>query len=360
MLGKKLYLQAMNIHQGGGQSLLLSLLDAIPLDLQVVALLDQRIANMVTLPSNIEVKFVKPALFNRLNAEWWLSKHVNASDCVLCFGNLPPLLPLKGYTMVFVQNRYLVDSVSLVGFSLKTKLRLMVERFWLNRCIRHANHFIVQTESMKRLFYLNNLPDESVVCIWPFASLESLPASVEVLAENNISSVINDRFIYVASGEPHKNHYHLIEAWIILAKEGLRPQLCITVDRLAYPKLCSYVNWAIDQYKLNVHNIGFLSHSVLLEIYQDYDVLIYPSLLESYGLPLIEARQQGLKIVASELDYVRDLVDPQETFDPTSAISIARSVKRYLGSESENRSIMSASEFLRCVINRWMTIKNKE
>jgi hypothetical protein len=48
------------------------------------------------------------------------------------------------------------------------------------------------------------------------------------------------------------------------------------------------------------------------------------------GLPLIEAREAKVDIIAAELDYVRDVVTPVQTFDPNSPISIARSVKRYL------------------------------
>ena len=37
-------------------------------------------------------------------------------------------------------------------------------------------------------------------------------------------------FIYVATGEPHKNHKRLIEAWKILGRDGIKPSLCLTID----------------------------------------------------------------------------------------------------------------------------------
>ncbi len=58
--------------------------------------------------------------------------------------------------------------------------------------------------------------------------------------------------------------------------------------------------------------------------------LIFPSKTESLGLPLIEAASAGLPIIASELDFVRDVCVPNETFDPYSSTSISRAVKRLL------------------------------
>ena len=46
--------------------------------------------------------------------------------------------------------------------------------------------------------------------------------------------------------------------------------------------------------------------------------------------PLIEAKYLNLPVLAGELDYIRDLIDPIQTFDPNSSISIYRAVKRFL------------------------------
>ncbi len=275
---------------------------------------------------------------------------VASTDRVLCFGNLPPLFPLKCKVMVFLQNRYLVESVSLTGFSLKTRFRLSIERLWLAICAHHASQFIVQTESMKRLLCQRKICDPSDVNIWPFSLMNPSLLSVVDAKINNTVIKKNCRFIYAATGEPHKNHRCLIDAWVLLAMEGLRPQLCVTLDSKIYSDLCRQIDERINKYQLNVCNIGFLSHSDLLKEYQSYDALIYPSLVESYGLPLIEAQQQGLKIIAAELDYVRDVVNPEVSFDPNSAVSIARSIKRFMGIPHKDLSALSASDFLHMIL----------
>jgi glycosyltransferase involved in cell wall biosynthesis len=77
--------------------------------------------------------------------------------------------------------------------------------------------------------------------------------------------------------------------------------------------------------------LDFFPHDQVLVLYSQAQALIYPSRFESFGLPLIDANQAGLPVLAAELDYVRDVLDPTQSFDPESPDSIARAVKRYIG-----------------------------
>jgi glycosyltransferase involved in cell wall biosynthesis len=58
--------------------------------------------------------------------------------------------------------------------------------------------------------------------------------------------------------------------------------------------------------------------------------LIFASSLESFGLPLLEARALGVPVLAAERDFVREVCEPQQTFDPASPHSIADAVRRFL------------------------------
>lgn len=69
-------------------------------------------------------------------------------------------------------------------------------------------------------------------------------------------------------------------------------------------------------------------------------------------MPLVEARQAGLQVVASELDFVRDVLDPDETFDPDSSISIARAVKQFLGISEQGLPLHDASGFMKYILRK--------
>lgn len=347
VISARLLIHATNVHQGGGKSLLVALLAAIPGDVKVVAQLDSRIALPGDLPENLVLRFVPPSVRRRLQAEWWLARNAQHHDVIICFGNLPPLFKLRGQVVVFVQNRYLADDIKLKGFSLKTRLRLGLERLWLAGKMANADEFIVQTSSMKRLLGARTgVP----VRVLPFMANHDGYARKILMPETQTESKL--AFVFVASGEPHKNHRQLVEAWCLLAEQGYFPLLKLTLDRNQFPELCFWIEQRIERYRLNIANVGSLPHAQVKTLYSDADALIYPSTFESFGLPLIEARQAGLPILASELDYVRDIIDPEQTFDPESPVSIARAVKRFLGVEEQPLPLQDASGFLKQIMER--------
>lgn len=336
----RLFLHAPNIHHGGGAILLNDLLRAIPADLRVIATLDERMVVSVSLPAHVGVRRVRPSLGDRFAAERWLFRSVDETDRVLCFGNLPPLFRLRGDVSVFLQNRYLVDDQAPLGvLPLKPRIRLRMERVWLTTCRSHAARYFAQTSSMQRL--AESRLGVPVICS-PFVP-ESVLASA-ITPDRSFSARFD--FLYVASGEAHKNHTALISAWAMLADEGVFPSLALTLSETHSPDLIKHIEAQRAAKGLHIHNLGVLPHDQLVERYRDSKALIYPSGFESFGLPLIEAKLAGLPVLAPELDYVRDVLDPTESFDPSSPISIARAVKRFLKKEQSTFKPLGAKSFL--------------
>jgi glycosyltransferase involved in cell wall biosynthesis len=342
----RLIIQATNISYGGGKSLLSALLDGLPSHIEIIAQLDSRMMLPIDIPRNLNIRFVKPSILQRLLAQWRLVKIVQSSDLVLCFGSLPPLVKLSGYTSVFIQNRYLIEKKSLADFPLKTRLRLSFERAYLDLTASNADEFIVQTPAMKRALLSSGVVNNKTpVHVRPFVSVsEGYQRTLN--HHKNEPTVKEYDFIYVASGEPHKNHRKLVEAWCLLAEQAIFPSLCLTINASVSVELCSWIDQKMRSHGLNLKNLGNLPHNQVLHLYSQARALIFPSLFESFGLPLIEASQANLPVLASELDYVRDVLDPVQTFDPDSPVSIARAVKRHLDFEESPLPLMSAQNFI--------------
>ena len=344
----RLFIHADNVHSGGGAVLLKKLMGSKSADKAFIQV-DSRM-NLDCRQSNQFIAKVFPSIFGRFKAQYWLRKNVLSGDTVLCFGNLPPLFKLKGRVLVFVQNKYIVDNVSLKNFSSKTMLRLVFERIWFRLCSKFADEFIVQTPSMKIALEICLKQDNTRGDTGPIVNV--LPLGGEILGKKSYPLFSNSQvvkkfdFIYPASGEPHKNHKNLIDAFIILAEEGYFPSLVLTLDVNKFNETLKSIELAKNTFKLNILNMGFLPHEELLRIYSSTRYLVYPSLYESFGIPLLEAKQAGLFIVAAELDYVRDSINPDQSFDPNSAVSIARAIKRSLGISEEPAVMLSADEFL--------------
>ena len=320
-----------------------ALLSSLPADIDLLMSLDNRMHLPVSGLKNVRINRVAPSIVDRIRAERWLAANVEPGDLVLCFGNLPPLFKLTGRVMVFAQNRFLVDAVSLRDFSLKVRLRIGLERIWFNSRMAYADEFIVQSFSMKSL--LQAKIGKSVrVSVLPFIGQSTdYDREVTPLIQKKATSF---DFLYVASGDPHKNHRQLIEAWCLLAREGRYPSLRLTIDESRFVELWSWISHKAKQHDLKIENSGNLEDAEIRALYKKAGALIYPSALESLGLPLVEARQTGLPVLASELDYVRDLLDPDESFDPASSVSIARAVKRFLRVVEEPVPLLDAQEFM--------------
>lgn len=333
---------APNVHNGGGLVLLQSLLRAWPKLCPLTVFLNDRARETIHPPNGVKVFWVASNLSSRIQAELSLRKVTNTGcNTVFCFHGLPPLLCTPPQVLVFLQNRLLIESSPLSQFKLKTRLRLNLERL-ISRFFRNrVTEYIVQTPSMRR-----SIEDW---CRKSGSSIKSPKARVlpfmDIISKPNLtSSHLTWNFAYIAFGEAHKNHKTLLAAWQILAREGLYPSLALTLSK--YDKsLALEIEMLSKQNKLQIFNIGQLPSEEVLRLYTKIDALIYPSITESFGLPLIEASQMNVPILAPELDYVRDVCTPAQTFDPHSPVSIARAVKRFLGHSEKPLQIHSPTEF---------------
>ena len=329
---RHLILHAPNVHSGGGKSLLLPLLQALKPPATV--LLDTRLSPLPNMDSAVTVLSFPPTLLGRIKAEIALRRLDLQENDILCFGNLPPLLAkAEANTSVFIQNRYLVPPSSLRGLPVKTKARLLIERLWL-RTRRGSSRLMVQSETM------------AIIVSGAFGKkVEICPFIAEVAASSEKAAQKTLDFLYVASGEAHKNHSTLLAAWQRLAEEGIAPDLGLTLsksDQVRHGK-------ALKEARAAGASIELLpprSPDQMPALYASTRAVIYPSLFESFGLPLLEAQAAGLPIIAAERDYVRDFVDPIESFDPTSERSIASAVRRYLGRPAVRPTVLDANGLL--------------
>jgi len=319
----QLLLYAPNVHTGGGFVLLQAILSSWPKEQPLVAWLDDRARDRLQPPLGSRVEWVKASVISRFAAEFSLAKTGLAQDRVLCFHGLPPLLRSKAPILVFQQNRIYLGQVSLSDYARRTRLRLRFEQ-GISRLLRHR---------ALQSWYGTEAADIHVL---PFAAPAEPVTGIEPACWD---------FVYVADGEAHKNHRNLIDAWVLLARQGLKPTLALTLSARDYG-LKKWVEEQVRTYDLQVTDLGHLHHSRALKLYRQSRALVFPSKTESFGLPLIEARNAGLPILASELDFVRDVCEPVQSFDPNSPLSIARAVRRFLGQAELPVDPVGAESFL--------------
>ena len=277
--------------------------------------------------------------FSSIIGDYKLKRLAKSFDYVLCLSNVAPLFALNRPTFVYVQNRYVIESPANITKSFSTSLK----QFWFKLTANNATEFVVQSESMRRLLAekidAGELRSSAQISVRPFRE-----CSPDKPISNAISAKKKWDFLYVASAEPHKNHKRLLQAWRILAAKGVFPSLALTITKADAEKLG--LGFELTEPNMKIDLLGEITRQEVLDAYQQTRFYLQASFFESFGLPLLEANSFGLPIVASELDYVRDVVSPLQTFDPFSAVSISRAIERSLGISERPILPSSAADFL--------------
>lgn len=341
----RLIIHAPFIHAGGGVALLAALFTQLSKGesefTEVLALIDRRFQHAALQSGRVRVlSHICPKLHSWILAERTLALEARSDDVVLCFGNLPPLFRVKGYVLTFIQNTYLAVTDRGISLPIRARLQVYFQRLWLRITRKHATIFAVQTHSMRDRLVSHAGIEARRVVVMPFVPEISTSGHV------NYNSQRWD-LGYISLPWPHKNHLRLIEALVLLAQRGITPSLVVTVPETMDKNLFDVIERMKAQHNIRVTNLGKVPYERIGEVYCSIRALIFPSLTESFALPLLEAKFHGVPIIAPELDYVRDVVVPTETFDPESARSIMRAIQRFLGKPEEPPTMPGSGEFLR-------------
>lgn len=359
---KRIIIYAPNVGGGGGLVLLRALLSTTWQGQRPLAILDERGRSALEgLDAEIDIKWVKSSTFGRFGAERLLARSARSNDRVFCFHNLPPIFPVAGDVVCFVHNAYIAGSVPLSGLKGWVRKRLKIERLIAGLFHYRVDTYVVQTQTIAAALAERNAQSPKPIRVMPFVSLSASADLTKIAAaaasphkadhmiavQSVQSSRPNQRwnFVYLSDGSAHKNHRRLFEAWVILAEFGYFPSLAVTLHAKRDARLRSELTELASRHSLKIEDLGQLPHSSALLLYLQSDALIFPSYAETFGIPLLEAKAAGLPILAPELDYVRDVCEPAATFDPFSARSIARAVRRFYGDTGDSMQPMSPQEF---------------
>lgn len=121
-------------------------------------------------------------------------------------------------------------------------------------------------------------------------------------------------FVYPANAASYKEHKTIVEALVELRKNN--PSL---VDRIRIHLTLLPENHPALHKNIIEHNLsiqfdfaGLLPHDKLLSMYKSSTGLLYPSTIETVGLPLLEAGAFGLPVVVSDLEYAHEVVGDYE------------------------------------------------
>lgn len=167
--------------------------------------------------------------------------------------------------------------------------------------VKKAEKVIVQTHWMKDACVEKTQvsPDKITV----------IPPVINIVPQKLFSYENMDipTFIYPATPLIYKNHKVIIEACKQLVKEGVTNFRVIFTMTGTENKLARKLKKETDKYNLPIEFVGVLKREELFEWYSKA-ILLFPSYIETFGMPLLEARVHGTEIVSLEKPFSQEIL----------------------------------------------------
>lgn len=306
-------IDALYINNSGGKILLDYLIENLECtNLDIIYLFDSRINYPTSIfKSTNKIYYTKASTLNRL---LFYLKHKKMVHKIFCFGNVPPILKIKNVTVYTYFHQMLFLKIP-ENIGIKMKMNLFFKKNFIFFFKNNTNYWLLQSEEMKNLFIKNNIENYKIKTIPFYKPFKKL----------NLQKIKNT-FLYVSSGETHKNHLNLLNAFSKFYLKYKIGKLILTISN-DYQNLLS----VIQDYKaigIPIINYTYLNREDLTQIYNSTEFVIYPSLLESFGLGLAEAIDTDCKILSSDLNWSKSICIASDYFNPLSVESIENSLIR--------------------------------
>jgi glycosyltransferase involved in cell wall biosynthesis len=137
-------------------------------------------------------------------------------------------------------------------------------------------------------------------------------------------------FLVVGSLEKRKNPCVVLDA-LARFPEGKRPRVVFAGPAAGIDLVAEARSRGVEK---NVAHVGTVSDEELVQLYNDAIALVFPSLYEGFGLPILEAFACGTPVIASNAASVPEVAGSAAVlFDPADAAALAGAIE----SLTENR-----------------------
>ncbi|WP_153001784.1 glycosyltransferase family 4 protein [Curtobacterium oceanosedimentum] len=194
--------------------------------------------------------------------------------------------------------------------------------------LRGAEAVIAVSEPVARQVRERNLTKAPIV-VAPNAASEHFDgnrteADMEVLDRLDLRT--DGYLLAVGSIEPRKNLDRLVAAYAALP-EAVRervPLVLVGGGSEVFRRV------TLDD-TLGLRSAGYVSDADLAVLYRRSRGVVFPSLAEGFGLPIVEARRAGASLAVSDIEVFRWIADDEvDYFDPLSEDAIRGALERLI------------------------------
>lgn len=226
-------------------------------------------------------------------------------------------------------------------FNYKYLFPRIVKRTWAR-----DTQFVVQTPVVKKRFVsCFGVPTENVhVCFPDTEKVNVTQCEAYNWGDNKI------HLIFVGDDSKYRNGCTLAKAMGILSKQKptLAENIKIHVTSPVEKAPIMYNEVLKNGVDKNFVFEGIIKHDSLLSYYKSASALVFPSSIETVGLPLLEAAALGVPILAADVDYAYEVLKDYEGVRYTNVhnyeawakniVEFGMNNKRYMPLQQERKS----------------------
>ncbi len=232
------------------------------------------------------------------------------------------------------QAKYVVTIHDLTAWKLPGAIPPLYSRYIRSattRAVKLADLILCPSDSIKReVLERFGLSSEKVRTAWNMDSkLPALSPQEQEEVFQSLSKRLGLRkpfLLFVGTLEHRKNVVTLVEAFAKVA--GTSDLQLALAGRPGYG--FSEIQAAIERQTCRNHCVmtGFLADQELAVLYQRAELFVYPSCYEGFGIPLVEAMNFGLPIVASRIPSTLEVAGEAAVYyeNPLDACALAQKI----------------------------------
>jgi glycosyltransferase involved in cell wall biosynthesis len=215
----------------------------------------------------------------------------------------------------------------LAAFSVEAKYdaaRMRFNRSVVPAMIRRADHVIAVSRFTKKdIIRYAGVPDDRISVVYPginhdlFRPIPKTEAQDRLQMQHGLEKPF---FAYVSRLEhPAKNHVRLIEAFERFKLENDSAHQLVFAGADWNGAETIRARAAESPVKDDIRFLGYVQAKSLPLLYSGCDLMVFPSLFEGFGFPIIEALACGSSVICSDRSSMGELAGTLiPTFDPLS------------------------------------------
>ena len=269
---------------------------------------------------------VKKSWINRVYFEYFFLKKLSKKLKVYLWFSLHDITPnvIAEKRVVYCHNATPFYKIQLRDFYFSKKITLFSLFYkYLYRINIKRNSFVVVQQNWIRNEFASmfGLSKKKIIVATPNRTLTTIPP----VTEKDTNNQTPFQFFYPSLPRTFKNFELLCEATKILSKmTHIIFETVITISGNEN----SYSRWFFEKYKdvPQIKFVGLLSHEQVSDYYHSIDCLVFPSKLETWGLPISEFIPYDKPMLVADLEYAHETtagVQKVGFFNPNSAQDLA-------------------------------------